>query len=205
MICLFDMSFFSLTLGAIPGLLMQYRYFFLFPIAVIEGPIISVITGYLVHLGFFDLFVAYFVILSGDLVGDVLYYLVGRYGRLQFIEKWGHFVGVNADKVKDMERIFGRHSAKALFFGKFTLGLGGIIILAAGASRVRFSKFFLYSSLGSIPKSAILMLIGGLFGYAFLTIGRYFNYTAIITMVVAFFIALGYYLFQRYAKKSLEK
>jgi membrane-associated protein len=199
------MSFFSLALSSIPDLLMQERYVLLFPIAILEGPIISVITGYLTHLGFFDLFAAYGIIVAGDLVGDVIYYLVGRYGRLQFIEKWGHFFGIKAEKVLDMERVFGLHSAKALFWGKFTLGLGGIIIVAAGAARVPFSKFFIYSSLGTIPKSAILMLIGGFFGYAFLTISRYFDYTAAITLAVALLFAIGYFLFQRYAKKSIVK
>jgi membrane-associated protein len=199
------MSFFSLTLSSIPGLLMQERYILLFPIAILEGPIISVITGYLTHLGFFDLFIAYSIIVAGDLVGDIIYYLMGRYGRMQFIEKWGHFFGVKAEKILDMERIFSLHSAKALFWGKFTLGLGGIIIVAAGAARVPFSKFFFYSSLGTLPKSAILMLIGGFFGYAFLTISRYFNYTAVITLIVACLFAFVYYLFQRYAKKNLQK
>ncbi len=197
------MSFFALT--SIPELLMHGRYILLFPIAVLEGPIISVIAGYLTHLGFFDLFLAYGIIAAGDLVGDIIYYLVGRYGRMQFIEKWGHFFGVKTEKILDMERMFGLHSAKALFWGKFTLGLGGVIIVAAGAARVSFSNFFLYSFLGTIPKSAILMLIGGFFGYAFLTISRYFNYTAVITLIAAFLFAFGYFLFQKYAKKSIQK
>ncbi len=199
------MHILTLSLSAIFSLLAQYRYFLLFPITVAEGPIITVIAGYLCRLGFFYWPTAYLIVVGGDLAGDILYYLAGRWGRYQFIEKWGHYLGIKAQKVKDMQKIFERHSANALFFGKFTLGIGGVIILAAGASRVSFRKFIGYCTLGTLPKSALLMLIGAYFGYAYLAISKYFDYTAIITVAVAFVIAGGYYLLERYAKKRLKK
>ena len=56
-------------------LLTQHRYILLFPITVAEGPIITVIAGYLSHLGFFDWFVTYIIVVTGDLTGDIIYYI----------------------------------------------------------------------------------------------------------------------------------
>ena len=44
-----------LTTHVIPGLL-QYKYVFLFPAVVIEGPIITIVAGFLASLGFFNVF-----------------------------------------------------------------------------------------------------------------------------------------------------
>ena len=61
------------------GLLYTYSYLVLFPLVVIEGPVVTIITGFLVSLGFMDFIPAYFTIMAGDLTGDVLYYSAGRW------------------------------------------------------------------------------------------------------------------------------
>ena len=42
-------------------LLLKYRYFFLFPVAVFEGPIISVLAGFLVSQQVFGFWMVIFV------------------------------------------------------------------------------------------------------------------------------------------------
>src|SRR6185295_20205952 len=72
------------------GILEHYKYLVIFPIAVIEGPIIIVISGFLVYMGFLNVYVAYVVLVVADTIGDSLYYLVGKYwGRSAWIMKIG--------------------------------------------------------------------------------------------------------------------
>lgn len=63
------------------SLLTAYKYFFLFPIVVVEGPIITVIAGFLSSLGYLNIIIAYLVVVAGDIVGDSAYYAIGFYGR----------------------------------------------------------------------------------------------------------------------------
>ncbi len=191
------------VLDQIAPLLEQYRYALLFPITVLEGPIITVIAGYLTSLGFFSFWTVYVIVVSGDLVGDILYYFFGRLGHLTLVEKWSLFVRADDERLERMKKVFSHHSAKALFWGKFTFGVGGLIILAAGAARVKFFKFLGYCTLGTLPKSLILVLIGYYFGYAYKQISKYFDYTAVLFMAAAVLLAFGYYLIQKYARKNI--
>jgi membrane protein DedA with SNARE-associated domain len=61
------------TLSQIINWLEVYKYFVLFPVTIFEGPIITVIAGYLSSLGFLNFYVAYGVIVLGDTVGDILF------------------------------------------------------------------------------------------------------------------------------------
>ena len=62
------------TPDAVIAILINYGYFLLFPIAVLEGPIISVIAGFLVLQGYFNILLVYAVMVVADLTGDFLYY-----------------------------------------------------------------------------------------------------------------------------------
>jgi membrane protein DedA with SNARE-associated domain len=192
-------------LDTVFALILQYHYLFIFPIVVIEGPIITVILGYLVSLNFLNPAAAYFVAIMGDLAGDILYYYAGRWGRSQFLEKYGHYIGLKTDRVLEMEKIFEKHSTKSLFWGKFTLGIGGMIIFAAGASRVSFRKFFGYSIMGTIPKSFLLMLVGFYFGHAYQRISKYFDYTALTMIAVTILLIATYLIIQHFAEKQIKK
>jgi len=60
--------------------LLQYRYLALFPLACIEGPILALVVGFMVHLGYFSFIPAYFIMVLGDFVPDSVYYFIGRFG-----------------------------------------------------------------------------------------------------------------------------
>ncbi|MDI3496391.1 MAG: hypothetical protein PWQ35_412 [Patescibacteria group bacterium] len=186
-------------------LLTTYRYLLLFPIAIAEGPVITMISGYLSYLNFLNFFIAYIIMIIGDLAGDIVYYAIGRWGRLRIIEKYGHYVGVTRERIINMEQIFESNDKRALIGGKFIFGIGGLIIIASGAAKYNFKKFLSYCILGTIPKSLILMIIGYYFGHAYIKIAKYFDYTAIISIFLFIFICVAYYYFQKYMKNSILK
>jgi membrane protein DedA with SNARE-associated domain len=61
-------------------ILEKYKYWLIFPIVIIEGPIIVVISGFLVYLGFLNAYITYIILVIGDSIGDSMYYAIGRYG-----------------------------------------------------------------------------------------------------------------------------
>ena len=54
--------------------LFAYRYLGIFIASIAEGPVTMAAVGFLVRLGYFELFLAYMIMLLGDLVGDIGWY-----------------------------------------------------------------------------------------------------------------------------------
>ncbi|MEK7576371.1 MAG: VTT domain-containing protein [Patescibacteria group bacterium] len=187
------------SLETIPQLLTVYGYALLFPIAVIEGPIISIIAGFLISGGILNLYVVYVVLLLGDLVGDTMYYCIGRYGGNYFVKRWGWFLNIDESKLIRLEESFNTHSAKWLFFAK-AQGLGSAILVAAGVIKMPFGRFLWLNFLATLIKSAFFLAIGFYFGKAYIAINGYVNKFGIITL---FIIVIGIILYFLRHKKYI--
>jgi len=184
-----------LSLDQITFWLLGYKYLVIFPLAVLEGPIITVIIGFFSSLGYFNFFLAYVVIVIGDLAGDALHYLIGRLGGQPFVEKWGRYLGVGASHLEALEKQFDRRGEKLLFIGKMTHGIGGAFLIAAGIIKMPFKKFMFSNLLATLVKSLLLLLLGFYFGQALTSINSYLQKIALITAGVAAFAALLYFFY----------
>lgn len=190
------------TSAQIIDLLLQYKYFILFPITVLEGPVVTMISGMLSSpaFGYLSVFWVFPIVVIGDLVGDIAMYAMGRYGRHSFIHKWGKYLGLNDERVQAMEDHFERHPGKTLLFGKLTHAVGSVVLFAAGMGNVPFWKFLWYNFIGTLPKSLVLMLSGYFFGHAFEQINNGLNYVSGVAIIL---IAPGIilYLYRRNNKE----
>ena len=189
-----------MSLSEISILLDNYKYLFLFPIVVIEGPIITVIAGLLVSLGHLNVFIAYPLIVFADVVGDSLYYIIGYYGRIKFIERWGRFLGITKERVKKLENLFVSHTGKTLAIGKLTHAAGAVVLVAAGVARVPYWQFVWYNFLPTIPKSLAFLLVGYYFGKAYQQIDNYFNDIVLVLFVIFVLAVIVYILIKRFRK-----
>jgi membrane protein DedA with SNARE-associated domain len=184
--------------------LIHYKYFALFPIMVFEGPIITVIGGFLSSLGYLNIFLVYTTVVLGDLVGDSIYYALGYWGRNQFVEKWGRYVGVTAERVKRLEHHFEKNGGKTLILGKLTHAVGTAILLAAGVAKMPYGKFIWYNFVPTLPKSLILLLIGFYFGQSYAEFSKYLSYTAFVTIATAILLTVIYIIMIKIGKKYTE-
>jgi membrane protein DedA with SNARE-associated domain len=182
-------------------LLTAHKYLFLFPVVVVEGPIITVIAGFLSSLGLLNIFIAYAVVVGGDIVGDIMYYALGYYGRQRFVKRWGRFLGITLERVERLEKHFEKHSGKTLIIGKLSQGVGAVVLVAAGIARVPFRKFIWYNFIPTLPKSLILLLIGYYAGESYIKISSYLDYAAIGTVVAAVIFIVIYFMMRKVSKK----
>lgn len=185
------------------SILEHYKYWLVFPIAVFEGPIISVISGFLVHLKHFNIYIIYPLLIIADLVGDSLYYLIGRFGgRSITFKKFGKYFGYNDEYERYIEEHFVKHPAKTLLSAKFTHGLGGTVQATAGIARMDYFQFIKWNLIGQVPKSLVLIIIGYYLGESYEKINGYLEYIALFTISIFVFIVL-YFLVSKRLKKSL--
>ena len=182
-------------------LLTKYKYLILLPIAILEGPFAAIITGFLVSSGIFNIFVVYVVLVLGDMIGDSFYYALGRLSGSSVI-KHGHHIGISKEKLENAKKYFSDYHHKALIISKLAYGVGVSGLVAAGVLKISYKKFMKTCFFIAIIQSALLLLIGFLFGHAYLQIGKYLNiYAKIITIAVM--ILIGYFIFSK-IKKSLK-
>lgn len=182
--------------------LINYKYLILLPFTIVEGPIITVIAGFLSSLGALDLLITFSVVVLGDLIGYIIYYSIGHWGREKFVIKWGKFIGLNLERVQRMERQFARRGKTLLIWGKISHVFGAIILVSAGMAKIKFKDFIMLNLIATLPKSAILLLIGFYFGQAYVRINKYFDYTVIIMFALGLAAAVIYWLMKEYVKKK---
>ena len=181
--------------------LLVYRYIVLFPIMVIEGPIITIIAGFLASLDLLNLYITYAIIVVADLTGDFIYYSIGRWGRERFVDRWGKYIGLNKNQVVKVEAHFQKHQKKTLIFGKLSHAIGGPILVAAGIARVPVWEFFWVNFIATLPKSFIFLFIGYHFGQAYVRFDRYLDYLTLTVLILGLLILLIYYSYNRYKYK----
>ncbi len=173
----------SLSLGTVLAWLLAYRYAILFPLTILEGPIVTIIAGFLAAGGVFNFWLVYLIAVAGDLVGDVIYYALGRWGG-QGLRRWGHYVGVTAAHLERVERHFENHSGKTLLWGKLTHAIGWITLASAGLARLPIKNFLWFNLLGTLPKTMIFLLLGYFFGYNYQAIDNYFDRAVLVTLAL---------------------
>jgi membrane protein DedA with SNARE-associated domain len=87
-------------------------YFLMFVAMVIEGPVITAAAAFGVALGYFNIFIVFGLSVAGELVGDFIYYGIGYFGRVRFVERYGHHIGLTERRLKHMERLIKKHPKK---------------------------------------------------------------------------------------------
>ena len=190
------------TLQQIFLLLLQYKYYLLLPIAIFEGPIITIIAAFLAAQGYLNVYLVFAVVVLGDVLGDMLYYAVGKYGGKKFINRFGRFFRVSEEKMAEFEKMFHTHRRKTLITGKMTHALGSIVLLAAGVAEIPFWEFVLYNFLPTLPKSLLLVIVGYFFGEAYAQIDKYITYGSYVIGGLIVVAAIVYLIYRKYYKKS---
>lgn len=180
-------------------LLLTYKYIIIIPLAIAEGPIISVICGFLTTLNVFNPLVVYLVMVLGDITGDGIFYYIGHKGKKLF-----RYFKINEEKIEKAKIYFENNHKKAIAGSKIMWGIGTAGLIAAGALHVPYKRYFKTCALYSLAQSFIMIMLGVFFGQAYEIIGKYFNYYSSIISVVAL-AAILFFIFMRKYKMSLKK
>jgi membrane protein DedA with SNARE-associated domain len=101
---------------------------------------------------------------AGAIIGDNIGYLIGRKGGRWLLERPGLFHRQRLEVLTVGEPFFAKHGPKAVFFGRFLLGLRTWASWLAGATRMRWSSFVLWNALGGIGWATLIGVIAYLVG-----------------------------------------
>lgn len=147
----------------------------LLPLAILEGPVISLLTGWLIALGLISPPMAFALILFGDVAGDCILYAIGR-GSQPRMRRWLPLrLRPGRAQLARLIRQVRCNDAGLLIAGKLTHVAGFPVLLAAGAARVPLHRFILWNTLAAIPKAGLLLALGWAFGAGFSQIAEWLS------------------------------
>jgi membrane protein DedA with SNARE-associated domain len=139
---------------------------------------------------------------AGAIVGDNIGYLIGRKGGRWMLERPGRFHRQRLQVLAMGEPFFERHGPKAVFFGRFLLGLRLWASWLAGATRMRWRSFMLWNALGGICWATGIGLLAYFLGNA---AGNAIETFGIYGLVAVLIAAGGAYLAHRRHRRRMSE
>ena len=178
-----------------------FKYLLIFIGGIIEGPVLAIATAFLLRSGLFELLPLFLALALGDLVGDAVWYYIGRHFAGPVLEKHGRFLTLTPEMYEKIKAKFHKHHSLILFGSKLTMGFGMALgmLMTAGAAKIPFRSYMFWNALGEIIYLAALLGIGYSLGHLYVVIEKGFKTMFVITS--AAIILGGLYLFSNYLRK----
>jgi membrane protein DedA with SNARE-associated domain len=96
----------------------------------------------------------------GNTIGSLIAYAIGAWGGRPFLERYGKYLLIRPHEIELAERFFLKYGAATAFFSRLLPIVRTFISFPAGVARMPLGKFILYSTLGAVPWSIILVFAG---------------------------------------------
>jgi membrane protein DedA with SNARE-associated domain len=123
----------------------------------------------------------------GATVGALIAYAIGAFGGRPLIERWGRWLGITPADLDRAESFFERRGALAAFFGRMVPVIRSLVSFAAGVARMPLLPFVVFTFLGSLPFTFLLVFAGIQLGSNWEAIGgalKRFEYAVVAGLVV---------------------
>lgn len=126
----------------------------------IPSEIILPFAGSLVAQGRFSLFYLAFVGALGSALGSSLAYYIGFKGGRPLVNKYGRYILISQHDLNLVEKFFNRFGSVSAFFGQLLPVVRSFIAFPAGAAKMKYYKFVVYTFVGSLIWSLVLVYFG---------------------------------------------
>lgn len=142
----------------------------------------------------------------GTVTGSNISYYLGCKGGRDALERYGARFHISARRIADAEAYFERHGSKTVLVARFTAGFKNFVPMIAGVSRMRLPWFELYTVLGAVLYTSLMVAIGYFVGenfdQALKIAGRVTN--AGFVMALAVVLTAAYLLRRHRRRRSAE-
>jgi membrane protein DedA with SNARE-associated domain len=110
--------------------------------------------------GRWDFWIVVIVATLGNTVGSVVGYAIGAWGGRPFLERYGKYLLIRPHELELADRFFQKYGPATAFFSRLLPIVRTFISFPAGVARMPLGKFIVYSTLGALPWSILLVGAG---------------------------------------------
>jgi membrane protein DedA with SNARE-associated domain len=123
----------------------------------------------------------------GATLGALVAYAIGMFGGRPVIERWGRYLGITPADLDRADVFFDRHGNAAAFFGRMVPVIRSLVSFAAGIAHMPLGRFVVFTFLGSLPWTLLLVVSGVVMGANWEEIGgilKRFEYLILAILAV---------------------
>ena len=145
--------------GQLPEL-GAWSYLILSLLIVAQGPLATLFGGAAASAGLLKPELVLLAGAAGNLTADVVWYHVGKAGRIEWLLRHVRWLGVKKEHIAKAEEGMRQHAVKILLMAKVSAGLAVPALIAAGLARVQWRRWFPVVMAGETIWTGALTLVG---------------------------------------------
>ena len=168
----------------------------------IPSEIIMLPAGIAASEGKFNLHLAIFIGVVGNLFGAIFNYYLAIYCGRPILLKIGKYFFMSEKTIIKIETFFNKHGSISTFTGRMIPGVRHYISLPAGIAKMHFGKFCFYTTIGSLLWVFVLTYLGFFIGENREMLKEYLHIAILICLVFCLLLVLLYYFFHRKKLKT---
>lgn len=130
----------------------------------IPSEVVLGFAGFLISQQIFSFWTTFAVACVAGLVGSVISYWLGSYGGRPLLLKYGKYIFFNERKFRMAEDLFNKYGGIAVIICRCLPGVRTFISFPAGVARYPFGRFVLFTIIGTIPWTLLLVWAGSVLG-----------------------------------------
>lgn len=189
-------------------LIKNYGYFGMFLGMVLEAVIIAIPSelilatgGILASQKIFSFVGAFLTGLLGSTFCAIVIYFMGYFGGRPFVKKYGKYFFMKEEDLEKSDSWFNKYGLIASLIGRNFPIVRTLISLPIGIMRLSFTKFLIYTMIGSIPWTFVFVYVGYTLGNNWILVNNYVGQlkTPIKILIVLLIIS---YIYKKIFKKE---
>jgi membrane protein DedA with SNARE-associated domain len=190
-------------------LLQSYTYPVLVALVLLEsvgiplpGEIALVTAAAFASSGHISIYIVIILAAAAAIVGGILGYLIGIKGGLPLVARYGSYIGVKRSHIERTHAFFERNGPKTILFGRFVAILRTWAAVVAGAASMSFTKFVIYTSIGSIVWAIVFGFLGYNFGRDLPLLEKYISRASFGVLIIGVVAVAVFLILQRRRSKA---
>lgn len=149
----------TLRNGGFPDL-GWWSYLLLILLAATEGPFSVLLGAAAASAGYLDPRYVYLAAVTGNLIGDTGWYLVGYANKTERLLRFGRLLGMHPEHIDRLQIAIRAHGAKLILLAKLSISLMIPALVAAGVARVPWRRWFPVVFCIELVWTALLVWVG---------------------------------------------
>lgn len=162
--------------------------------APIPSEIILPFSGFVASNGSLNIYVVVIVATIAAYLGTLPFYFVGYLGEKKvydLLDKYGKYLFISKDNLNKGYGVFEKHGNIFVLFGRVVPIIRTVISFPAGASKMNFGVFTLYTLLGTAVWSSLLATAGYFLGEKWDVVSVYISkYEKAVIVIILILLAL---------------
>lgn len=192
-------------------LINKYGYIGMFISMVLEAVIIVIPSeailatgGILASKKIFTFWNAFFVGLLGSVFCAIVIYFIGYFGGRLFIKKYGKYFFMKDEDLEKSDSWFNKYGMMGALIGRNFPIIRTLISLPIGIMRLSFTKFLIYTTIGSIPWTFIFVYVGYTLGNGWTIMNKYTSKLKVPIRILIILLIVTYF-YKKIKNKYIKK